>query len=144
MKETFTSHLAQVALRETRRTEWNKWMKFNAGVVSTDEEVRRLTEVGCEIYPMKRIDTDKTRICEEIMITFLFLQSTRVDWFVAETSRRQKDFAQIPQLVMWIRTILFAVGVLRAHVSIHSCDFTKGNFQGQEIDPILLYLSYSS
>ena len=25
----------------------------------TDEEVRRLTEAGCEIYPMKRVETDK-------------------------------------------------------------------------------------
>ena len=47
------------------------------------------------------------------MITFLFPQGARVDWLVAETSRRQKDFAQILQLVMWICTILFAVGVLR-------------------------------
>ena len=29
----------QAALIETRRTEWNKWMKFNAGVILTDEEV---------------------------------------------------------------------------------------------------------
>ena len=29
----------QAALRETRRTEWNKWMKFNAGIILTDEEV---------------------------------------------------------------------------------------------------------
>ena len=27
----------------------------------------------------------------------------------------------------------------RAHVSSHSCDFTNGHFQGQEIDRILLY-----
>ena len=26
-----------------------------------------------------------------------------------------------------------------AHVSIHSCDFTNGNFQGQETDRISLY-----
>ena len=50
---------------------------------------------------------------EEIMIAFLFPQSTRVDWLVAGTSRRQKEFAQILQLVMWTRTILFAVGVIR-------------------------------
>ena len=25
----------------------------------TDEEVRQLTEAGCEIYPMKWVDTDK-------------------------------------------------------------------------------------
>ena len=49
----------QAALIETRRTEWNKWMKFNAGVFLTDEEVRQLTEVGCEIYTMKWVDTNK-------------------------------------------------------------------------------------
>ena len=27
----------------------------------------------------------------------------------------------------------------QAHVSIHSCDFTNGYFQGREIDRILLY-----
>ena len=69
----------------------------------------------------------------------LFPQCTRVDWLVVEISRRQKDFAQIPQLVMWIRTILFAVGEQQAHVSIHSCGFRNGYFQGQGIDRILLY-----
>ena len=49
----------QAALRETRRTEWNKLIKFNAGVILTDEEVRQLTEAGCEIYLMKWVDTDK-------------------------------------------------------------------------------------
>ena len=39
--------------------EWNKWIKFNAGVILTDEEVRQLTEAGSEIYPMKSVDADK-------------------------------------------------------------------------------------
>ena len=34
------------ALRETRRTEWNKWVKFNAGAILTDEEARQLVEAG--------------------------------------------------------------------------------------------------
>ena len=34
----------QAALRKTRGTEWKKWMKFNAGVILTDEEVRRHTK----------------------------------------------------------------------------------------------------
>ena len=34
-------------------------MNFNAGVILTDEEVRELTEAGCEIYPTMRVDTDK-------------------------------------------------------------------------------------
>ena len=49
----------QAALRETRRIEWNKWLKFNAAIILTDEEVRQLTEAGFEIYPMKWVDSDK-------------------------------------------------------------------------------------
>ena len=45
--------------RETRRIEWNRWMRFNAGIIVTDKEVRQLTEAGCEIYSMKWFDTDK-------------------------------------------------------------------------------------
>ena len=88
-------------------------MSFNAGIILTDEEVRQLTEAGCEIYPMLWIEVDKKHICEGITIMFLFLRSIRVDWLDAKTSRQRSDFAQIAQLVMWIRTILFAVGVHR-------------------------------
>ena len=86
-------------------------MKFNAGVVLTDEEVRQLTEAGSEIYPMKWVDADKNAYLRRDNDCVVFLQSFRVDWLVAETSRRRKDIAQILQLVMWIRTISFAVGV---------------------------------
>ena len=34
-------------------------MKFNAGVILTDEEVRQLTEAGSEICQMKFVDTHK-------------------------------------------------------------------------------------
>ena len=74
----------QAALRDTRRAEWKKWMKFNAGAILTDEEVRQLTEAGCEMYHTQWIEVD---ICEEITTMFQFLQSTRVDWSVAEISR---------------------------------------------------------
>ena len=66
-------------------------------------------------------------------IMSLFPQSTRVDWLAVEISRQEKDFAQILELVMWIRAIWFVVG---SHVSIHSCDFTNGFL---EIDRILPY-----
>ena len=55
---------AQAALRETRRVEWKKWTSFNAGVFLTEEEVRRLSEASCEIYPMKWVDTDKNAVQE--------------------------------------------------------------------------------
>ena len=51
----------QATLRETRRIEWNKWIKFNAGITLKDEEVRQFTAAGCEIYPMRWVDTDKKR-----------------------------------------------------------------------------------
>ena len=49
----------QAAVTETRRTEWNKCLRFNAGVLLTNEEVRELAQAVCQIYPMKWIDTDK-------------------------------------------------------------------------------------
>ena len=52
-------HDVQATLWEIRRIVWNNWIKFNAGAILTDEEVRQLTEASCEIYPMKWVDTDK-------------------------------------------------------------------------------------
>ena len=68
---------------------------------------------GFEIDPMQWLEVDKAHIFEGIAIMFLFLQSTRVDWLDAETSRQRRNFALTLQLVMWIRTISFAVGVHR-------------------------------
>ena len=68
MKEPFTFHLAtpdvQVTLREAGCTEGIKWMKFNAGVILSDEEVRQPTEAGRENYPMKlgRNTVNKKRV----------------------------------------------------------------------------------
>ena len=52
-----------------------------------------------------------SHICEEITTIILFLPSTRVEKLVAEISRQKKELALILQLVMWIRKILFAIGV---------------------------------
>ena len=98
----------QAALRETTRTEWNKWINFNAGVILTDEEVRRLTDAGRDIYPMKWVDTER-----DIDYVSVLAKIQEAIGELRKTSRQQKDFPQIPQLVIWIRTILFAVGVLR-------------------------------
>ena len=129
----------QAALRETRRIDWNKWVKFNAGIILTDEEVRQLTEAGCEICPIKWVDTDKNAY-----------------------QRRDNDYVSVPakyksrlvgcenfETTEGLRTDSPAGDVdshnivgswcAQAHVSIHSCDFTNGGFQGQEIDRILLY-----
>ena len=129
----------KAALMETRRIEWNKWMKFNAGILLTDEEVRQLTEAGCEIYPMNWVDTDKN-----------------------PHLRRDNDYVSVPakyksrlvgcgnfETTEGLRTDSPAGDVdshkivcswcAQARVSIHSCDITNGYFQGQEIDRILLF-----
>ena len=40
---------------------------------------------------------------------------------------------------MWICTKIVCSLCAQAHVSIRSCDFTDGYFQGEEIDRILLF-----
>ena len=70
---------------------------------------------------------------------FLLLQSTRVDWLVAETSRRQKDFAQIPPAGDVDSHNIVSSRCAQARVLLRSCDFTNGYCQGQEIYRILLY-----
>ena len=75
----------------------------------------------------------KTHICEGTKITFLFLQSTRVDYLDAQTSRQISPAGHVDShniVCSWCA---------QAHVSTHSCDFTNAYFQGQEIDRILLY-----
>ena len=64
----------QAALRETRRARWKKWLSFNARVILADEEVRQLTEAGCEIYPMQMDRSGQKRSSAKgIAITFPFL-----------------------------------------------------------------------
>ena len=128
------------SLRETRRTEWNKWMKFNAGVILTDEEVRQLTEAGCEIYPMKWVDTDTNAYLRRdnhyVSVPAKYKSRLVVCGNFDTTEGLRTDS---PVGDMDLHNIVCSWCAL-AHVSIHSCDFTNGSFQGQEIDRILLYL----
>ena len=104
----------QAALRETRRIEWNKWMKFNAGVIFTNEEVRHFTEAGCEIYPMKRVHVDKNAY-RKVRESIGWLQKLRDD---RRTSHRfsswRSGFAQ--HRLQLVRTDTFKV-----KKSIESC-----------------------
>ena len=69
----------------------------------------------------------------------VLVQSIRVDWLDAETSKRRKDFAQISPAGDVDSHNFVCSWCAQAHVSIHSCDFTNGYFRGQEIDLILLH-----
>ena len=61
------------------------------------------------------------------------LQNARVDWLVAEILRRQKDFTQILKLVTWIRTMLFAVGVLRLTSPFSHAISQTDTFKGKKL-----------
>ena len=110
-------------------------MKFHACVILTDEELLRLTEASARSIRRDGSIQTKTRIYEEIMITFLFLQSTRLDALVVGNFQTTEG----------LRTDSPAGGVdshnvvcswcAQAHVTIHSCVFTNGYFQGQELSP---------
>ena len=49
----------QKGLRQCRAEEWQKWMKFNAGVVVSQQEVDLLMSEGVKILPMQWVETDK-------------------------------------------------------------------------------------
>ena len=129
----------QAALRETRCTERKKWMRFNADVILTDEEAPQLTEAGCEIYPMKWVDTDKNaypRRDNDYIPVLAKYKSRLVGSGNFETTAGLGTNSQANDVDSHN---IVCSRCAQAHVSIHSCDFTNGYFQGQEIDRILMY-----
>ena len=129
----------QAALRETRHAEWKKWMNFNAGVLLADEEVRPLTEAGCEICPMKWVDVDKKahlRRDDDYVSVLAKYKSRLVGRGNFETT--EGLLTDSPAGDVDAHNIVCS-WCAQAHVYIHACDFTNGDFQGQEIDRILLF-----
>ena len=123
----------QAALRETRRVEWKKCQNFNAGVFLADEEVRQLTQAGCEIYPMQLVDTDKNaylRRDNDYVSVLPKYKSRLVGCGNFETTEGLRTDSP---LVMWIRTISFAVGAHRlTSPFIHAISRTD-TFKGKKL-----------
>ena len=114
--------------RETRRAVWETRMSFNAVVILTDEETRELTDASRDTYPTQRVERDKNA----------HLRGDNAYVCVpAEHKGRLVGYGDF-ETTEGLRADLLA-GSVDSHVSIHSCDFTNGYFQGQEIDRILLY-----
>ena len=49
----------QAGLRKCRAEEWQKWQKYNAGVIISGDELSTLQAEGIQVYPMQWIETDK-------------------------------------------------------------------------------------
>ena len=101
-------------------------MKFNAGIVLTDEEVRQLTEAGCDIYAMKWVNTDKNaslRRDDDYVPVPAKYKSRVVGCGNLETTEGLRtdspagDGGSHNIVCSWCA---------RAHVPIHTCDFTNG------------------
>ena len=126
----------QAALRETRRTEWKKWLNFNAGVILTDEEVRQFTEAGCEIYRVQWIEVDKNAHLQRDS-DYVFVpakcQSRLVGCGNFETTEGPRTDSPAGDLDSHNVVCSWCA---QAHVSIQACDFTNEYFQGQEIGRI--------
>ena len=129
----------QASLRETRHAEWKKWMNFNAGVILTDEEVRQLTEAGCEIYPMQCTEVDKDahqRIHNDYVSAPAKYKSRLFGCGIFETTEGLRTDSPAGDVDSHNIVCSWCA---QAHASFHACDFTNGYFQGQEIDRILFY-----
>ena len=116
----------------TGRTEWNKWMKFNAGLLLADEQVRQLIEAGFEIF---RKNANVRRAIMSLCYCKV-LESTLWLWKLRDdrtTSHRCSSwrcgFAQYR----------FAVGAHRPTSPLVHAIFTNGKLQVQESDRLLLY-----
>ena len=46
---------------EARKTEWEKWLRFGAAIVVTEEQVQELINKGHTLYPTQWVDTDKNQ-----------------------------------------------------------------------------------
>ena len=100
----------------------------------TNEEVRQLTEACCEIYPMKWLGTDKNAHLrsdnDHVSVPAKYKSRLVGSTEGLRTDSPSGDLDSHNIVCSWCS---------QAHVSIHSCEFTNGYFQGQEIDRILLY-----
>ena len=108
-------------------------MNSNAGVILTDEEVRQLTEAGCEIYPMQRIEVDENAHLRKDINNVSVLAKYKSRLFGCGNFETTEGFrTDSPSGDVDSHNIVRS-WCAHAHVSIHACDFTNGYFQGQEM-----------
>ena len=119
--------------RETRRVVWETHASFNAENISTGKETRQLTDASRKTYPMQRVDLqgDNDHVC--VPAEHKGRLVGHGDFETTEGLRSDPPAGNV------IFHNIFCSWCAHAHVSIHSCEFTNGYSQEQEIDRILLY-----
>ena len=127
----------QKGLRKSRAAEWQKWKKFNAGVILTTEELNDLLESGVKVNPMQWIETDKNahkrrddnQIPPELKSrlvgcgNFEEVEGLRTDSPTGDADAHNLVFS-------WCAS---------HRVRIHSADVSSAYLQGKQNDRIILY-----
>ena len=126
-------------LSERRDVSCGTQMSFNAVDILIDEETRQPTDASREIYPMRRVDTDKNahlRGDNDFACVPAKHKGRLAGYGDVETT---EGLRADPLAGSMDSNNIVCSWCAQAHVSSHSCDFTNGYSQGQEIDRILLY-----
>ena len=127
----------QKGLRRCRAEEWQKWMKFNAGVVISQEEVDLLMSEGVKILPMQWVETDKNAHKRRHNVKVPPLLKSRLvgcgNFEDTEGLRTDSPTADVDA-----HNLVFS-WTASSRVKIRSADITSAYLQGKEVDRIILY-----
>ena len=127
----------QAGLRKTRVEEWQKWQKFNAGVVLSTEEVKKLLAEGVTVQPMQWVETDKNAHKRRNDKHIAPLLKSRLvgcgnfeDTDGLRTDSPTSDVDAHNLVFSWCAS---------NKVRIHSADISNAYLQGKEVDRVILY-----
>ena len=127
----------QKGLRKARAEEWQKWQKFNAGVVLSKSEVGKLTREGVTIQPMQWVETDKNahKRRDNKSIT-PDLKSRLVGCGNFEETKGLRTDS--PTADVDAHNLVFSFCASN-HIPIKSADIQAAYLQGKPVDRIILY-----
>jgi hypothetical protein len=129
--------VTQAGIREARKKEWAKWMKFQAVVPIEGAELTKMLEEGNRIIPTRWVDTDKaffkrTPDGPYVPPEYKSRLVVRGDMERQEGLRTDSPTCDLSAL----RLVLSYAASKR--LTIQSADITNAYFQGKEIDRLFL------
>ena len=126
----------QAGLRKCRAEEWQKWQKYNAGVIISGDELSTLQVEVVQVYPMQWIETDKNahkrRSNKKIPP---LLKSRMVGCGNFEDTERLRTDSSTADVEAHKLVFSFCAA---KKVKVRVGDVQNAYLQGQEVDPIIL------
>lgn len=127
----------RAGIRESRRKEWQKWMKFHAAIPIGGEELQKLVDEGHKIIPTRWVDTDKAFFKRQeggpyVAPEYKSRLVARGDLEKQQGLRTDSPTCDLSAL----RLILSFASTSK--LAIKSADITNAYFQGKEMDRLFL------